>query len=47
MKGYVLSSFGLFSAQTANSFGCIARYAPSLVDAPNPKRVSKTDKANL
>ena len=33
MKGYVLPSFGLFSAQTATSFSRIARYTSSLADA--------------
>jgi len=47
MKGYVLPSFGLFSAQGATSFGRIARYTPSLADALNSKRASKSDKANL
>ena len=47
MKGYVLPSFGLFSAQAATSFGRIARYAPSLADVLNSERTSKSDKANL
>ena len=40
MKGCVLPSFGLFSAQGATSFGRIARYAPSLADTLNSKRTS-------
>jgi len=47
MKGYVLPSFGLFSAQTATSFSRIARYTSSLADALTSKRTSKSDKANL
>ena len=37
MKGYVLPSFGLFSAQSATSFGRIARYTFSLADALSRK----------
>ena len=47
MKGYVLPSFGLFSAQATISFGCIARYTSALADALNSKRASKSDKAYL
>ena len=44
MKGYVLPSFGLFSTQSATSFGRIARYTSSLADAlsrKGPKNLTK------
>gem|GEM_PF-792623 len=47
MKGYVLLSFDLLSAQTANLFGRIARYTSSLADALTSKRALKSAKANL
>ncbi len=44
--GYVLSSFGLSSAQIASSLSRYARMTPLLTCYLTSKTVSKSDKAN-
>lgn len=39
--GYVLFPFVFFLAQIANSFGCIVRYAPLLIDNLFTKKKAK------